>query len=528
MALTSLGYRANRQPIAQSFYVDEPNGIYCTKVDLFFAAKDALLPVQIHLRPMVEGFPSANEIIPGSQVSKAATNVNDNSGNAGPNLNATTFEFDEPIFLKGKEDYALVVSADSKDYEIFIAEINEFTFGSTERRVNKNPVSGSLFYSQNSATFTPAQNQDLAFVLHQAKFKHKTASILLHNASVSKRKLNPNALKTTSTSSTVTVQHLNHGLEIGNKVTITGAIATGGISAASLNGARTVVAKDFTGYTFTADSSADSDAIGGGANILADRNIPYSLAYPNIQLLKPKSTFVDAAMKATTGKSFAGGETPFIKSPTFEGIKINQNNIASKVYLIANDSAEDAELDPGEKSLDVRLNLTTEDSNVSPMLDLQRTSMSLFSTLIDRQYDSSVSTAGEFNAPLNFVNETSPGIGSSAARHITKVYSLANDAVGLKVLIDANVPEAADFQMYFRTATSDENIYTNNFILQNPNNVLPKDNNPNVFREYEFLIGGQGGTLTAFTKFQLKIIMRSVNQAIVPRFRALRIIALSV
>ena len=68
--------------------------------------------------------------------------------------------------------------------------------------------------------------------------------------SVSKRKLNNNALKTTATSQIVTVQHLNHGLEIGNKVTITGATATGGISAASLNGARTVVAKDFTGYTF--------------------------------------------------------------------------------------------------------------------------------------------------------------------------------------------------------------------------------------------------------------------------------------
>lgn len=523
MAVTSLGYGVNKQPIAQSFYVDEAKGIYCTKVDLFFAAKDTALPVQIHLRPMVQGFPSSQEIIPGTQVSLPSSSVNVDT--VGPDLTATTFTFDEPVFLKGKEDYALVVNADSKDYQVYIAEINEFTFGSTEKRVNKNPTSGSLFYSQNSATFTPAQNQDLSFVLHQAKFKHTTADIVLHNASVSKRKLNNNALKTTATSSTVTVTHLNHGLEVGNKVTISGATDVGGITAASINGARTVLAKDFTGYTITADSAADSDALGGGANILADRNIPYSLAYPNIQLLKPKGTFVDAGMKATTGKSFAGSETAFQKSSTFEGIQINQNNAASKVYLVAHDSAETAELGAGNKSLDVQLSFSTDDSNVSPMLDLQRTSMSLFSTLIDKQ--DSAATSG-FNVPLSFVNETSASIGSSAARHVTRVYNLDQDAVGLNILIDANVPDAADFELYFRTATSDEVIYTKGFTLQSPENTLPKDNNPNIFREYRYLIGGQGGTLSAFTKFQVKIVMRSTNQAIVPRFRSLRIIALSV
>ena len=144
MAVTSQGYTVNKQPIAQSFFIDEPNGIYCTKVDLFFAAKDAALPVQIQIRPMENGFPSSSQIIPGSQVVKPSSGVNVDT--SGPDLTATEFIFDEPIFLKGQEDFAIVVVADSKDYQIYIAEINEFTFGSTERRVNKNPVSGSVFY----------------------------------------------------------------------------------------------------------------------------------------------------------------------------------------------------------------------------------------------------------------------------------------------------------------------------------------------------------------------------------------------
>ena len=92
MAVTSQGYQVNKQPIAQSFFIDEPNGIYCTKVDLFFAAKDASLPVQIQIRPMVNGFPSSVSIIPGTTKLLPASSVNTDV--TGPDLTPTTFEFD--------------------------------------------------------------------------------------------------------------------------------------------------------------------------------------------------------------------------------------------------------------------------------------------------------------------------------------------------------------------------------------------------------------------------------------------------
>ena len=192
------------------------------------------------------------------------------------------------------------------------------------------------------------------------------------------------------------------------------------------------------------------------------------------------------------------------------------------------DSAETAELGAGVKSLDVRLKFNTLDSNVSPMIDLQRTSASLIDNIIDRQYDSSTSSPGSFNAPLSFINETSPRGGSAAAKHLTKVVTLDDDAVGLKVLLSANRPNAADFQLYFRTATADEVLEDKSFTLQAPETTIQSDENPNIFREYRYLIGGQNGVLPAFTKFQLKIVFRSTNSALVPRISDLRIIALSV
>ena len=96
------GVSTHKQPIAQSFFIDEANGIYVTKVDLFFAKRDSALPVQIQLRPMVNGLPSASEIIPGSQVVRSSAQVNPDTN--GPALTATSFTFDEPVFLKGQED----------------------------------------------------------------------------------------------------------------------------------------------------------------------------------------------------------------------------------------------------------------------------------------------------------------------------------------------------------------------------------------------------------------------------------------
>ena len=60
-----------------------------------------------------------------------------------------------------------------------------------------------------------------------------------------------------------------------------------------------------------------------------------------------------------------------------------------------------------------------------------------------------------------------------------------------------------------------------------PENVPPSDDNLQVFREYRYLAGGLGGDLTAFNKFQIKIVFRSTNQARVPMIRELRVIALS-
>ena len=45
-------------PLAQSFLVDEPGGVFLTSIDLFFGTKDNDIPVTVQIQEMVNGYPA--------------------------------------------------------------------------------------------------------------------------------------------------------------------------------------------------------------------------------------------------------------------------------------------------------------------------------------------------------------------------------------------------------------------------------------------------------------------------------------
>ena len=63
--------------------------------------------------------------------------------------------------------------ADCDNYEAFISTTYGLILGKTDERVNKQPATGSLFLSQNGSTWTPKQDQNLAYRIYTAKFKNE-------------------------------------------------------------------------------------------------------------------------------------------------------------------------------------------------------------------------------------------------------------------------------------------------------------------------------------------------------------------
>lgn len=164
-------------PIAQSFFINEtqnPYGIFLSSVDLYFRSKDEIVPVEVFIRPTVNGYPSSYQNIPDSRVTMPSEFVNVSEDASLP----TKFTFDSPIYLPPGE-YALVVFTTSINYDIFVSEIGGTNIG-TDRLVSEQPYVGSLFKSQNGTTWEADQTKDLKFVMNKCFFV-QSGTVLLYN-----------------------------------------------------------------------------------------------------------------------------------------------------------------------------------------------------------------------------------------------------------------------------------------------------------------------------------------------------------
>ncbi len=159
-----------RDPLAQSFIVDDVTGIYLTKLDLFFSTKDETLPVTVQIREVELGTPS-QKILPFSEVELTPDKINISDDASVP----TTFEFESPVYLEGQREYAIIVISNSNEYNVWISRLGESdvaTLGSERNQVlvTTQRLLGSLFKSQNASTWTPSQYEDLTFELYRANF----------------------------------------------------------------------------------------------------------------------------------------------------------------------------------------------------------------------------------------------------------------------------------------------------------------------------------------------------------------------
>ena len=160
-----------RDPLAQSFVVDDNTGVYVTKLDLYFRTKDESLPVTVQIREVELGIPS-QRILAFSEVELSPDKVN-LSEDASV---ATTFTFESPVYLEGQREYAIIVISNSNEYNLWISRLGESdvqTLGSESGQVlvTTQTLLGSLFKSQNASTWTPSQYEDLTFDLYRADFK---------------------------------------------------------------------------------------------------------------------------------------------------------------------------------------------------------------------------------------------------------------------------------------------------------------------------------------------------------------------
>ena len=158
-------------PLAQTFSVPEPNGMFLTSVDLFFSTKDDELPCGVEVRTVDTGYPTTT-ILPFSKKDVPASDITISTDATA----STRFTFDSPVYLEGGGEYALVVISPSTEYNVWISRLGEediSTLGLGESQkilITQQPYLGSLFKSQNASTWSASQFEDLKFTLNKAEF----------------------------------------------------------------------------------------------------------------------------------------------------------------------------------------------------------------------------------------------------------------------------------------------------------------------------------------------------------------------
>jgi hypothetical protein len=506
-------------------------------VDTFFRTKDVDgTPVQMQIRRVENGFP-VDRPLSGAVKFVSSDSVaipSDLSNLATVQSTPTTFKFDEPVYLAPARNYSVVLLAETTAYTAYVAKTYDFVLGSTEQRIQKQPTLGTLFLSQSGITWTPDQTRDLMFRLKRAQFA-SSGTLKLKNRQPGQMVLGTDPIQSDSGETKYKIFTENHGFIVGDEVNISGldsATKYASVNGSTIMGKRTVTRVDHTGFVIDPGGSAAVGSLRfGGDGVVIDGQAMYDQFVPQIQTLVPDDTTISATIITASGASYGDKRTisgsangSKVLQPV-KPITLNEFNFLDQPSCIFNPTNE-ASTDNDFPDVSVKLDiaLTTSDNQVSPVIDLQRNSLTTFETMIDTQ-DSADFTTG-VNVPLARIRESDPGAGTSAAKHITVPVTLEEPAVGLKILFAANRPSASKFRVWFKTATGDEVLDELPYSEIAESTSNPSDEDKSVFREYEYLPGGIGGRLPAFTKFQVKIVMVGTNTAKSPTIKDLRIVAL--
>jgi hypothetical protein len=170
-------------PLAQSFLVEDENGIYLTKCDIFFKTKDSSnIPVTLQIRTVELGLPTQT-ILPFGEVTLNPESINiSDDGTI-----ATTFFFPSPVYLESGKQYSIVLLSASNEYTVWISrmgetEVTTLDLPESDRViVSQQPLLGSLFKSQNGSTWDPSQYEDLKFKLYRAQFTSGEGTVRFYN-----------------------------------------------------------------------------------------------------------------------------------------------------------------------------------------------------------------------------------------------------------------------------------------------------------------------------------------------------------
>lgn len=487
-------------PIAQSFLINNPEGIFATKVDLYFSSKPSIdVPVEVYIVTMENGIPTQN-LVPLSSAYKNRDEVNINA----KGFTATTFEFEQPIYLSPGQEYALVVTSVSAEYRVYVSTLGQHD-DLTKQLISANPYGGVFFRSQNSSTWSPNQTKDLKFKLYRAKFESS------------------GTLKSSVESlfSVERIDIINGGSGYTSAPTVTISAPLNGTTATAEASVNLTKASEIA---LTYDDETNNIYNGGGSGytavptvtISAPQNGTTATAVAVLPSAKVSSFVLDQDVieissidEQNPNKNISCGVSNSVNILNYEYVNIEQN----ETYHAYGTKREWSF--PGVNyayPLNVSTRLTTTSNYISPVVDIDRMSVKLIANRI---------------LPKGTTSEQQLENENATSKYITRSIQLSQLADRLDIYFDVNRPNTScDIKVYvqFNDPSSARTETQWIEIAQRVRPIiLPTSSDPDVFSEVHYKIEREDEY--PFNSFKVKIVFNGENIVDVPRIKNFRAIA---
>ena len=579
----------NVDPIAQTFSVSDftsnkvSPGAFLTKIDLYFATKDAARPVFVELR---EVDPSTsyitNKVIPFGKVTLEASEINTSTDGSKP----TPVTFSTPVFLQRDREYAIIIkpAASNPNTSLFVARLGDNDISSSQRIVQQ-PNVGTLFASSNDRSWNAIPEEDLKFNVYVANFNTAlTGTTIFKNEDREFFKITGsntfNIIGEQIDSETTLT--LSNGISVNaNMVLVGNTSGANAIVSSNNSGTTSIRVKDVS----TSAKFQDGERINVVINSVkqaVDFGVISSQATPTGKVIyydtinEAGNTILhieDASGTFVVGQQLKGqtngytttidsidklevdtlhvnagyisfektGVTPTVRMATsgtardsvFRRIMENENNNFKASRYVLSRTLESSGIS-GAKSAELSFNLTTDDSRVSPAIDIERVN----AIIVDNKINND--TTGETNASG----------GNAEARYITRILPLAEgqDAEDIKVKLNAYKPSTTDVKVYYKILNGEDsdNFDDRNWVQMNQktlSTVYSDSENEEDFKIFDFEIpaaqltgatgevqytNSQGITFTGFKYMSIKVVLTSSSDSVVPRVKDLMAIALQI
>lgn len=510
-------------PLAQTFLIDQknhPSGVMITGVRLLFKSKDANIPLQVQIRPVVNGFPHSSQVVPGADIVVNPTEINTvNETDLGDKYNSTTsnnplddltmatqINFEGPVYLQQGAEYALILMANSVKYEVYISEMGKKIIG-TQRIISEQPYMGSFFKSQNSQTWTPVQEQDLTFRILYANFD------------------------------TSVTANLEFRLSDANEYTANVPLDCFYVTAGNLLLPNTTIDSYYATTTATGIKE-EAKKFQLERNVYFDDTIGRRVATTDLNSLKIRillsslntdiSPLVDLERLSVFAIENLVNNLPLSNASfTVQSSSRNWQTAANLTVTVSGGGGSGANVYISNNQINA--NTFTLDNVVCDVVGSGYTT------------SPTVSFSGNtaLSATIVAEGENQPSGGPAVARYITRKVTLADgmDAGDFRVYLSAYKPSASNIYVYYKILSADDSdsfdskSYQLMTIIQGVNNVSL---NQEDVKDFVFAPGAnniaddrvQYGTFVSFKYFAIKVVMTATDTTKVPRISNFRVVAL--